>query len=193
MHIPNLAEAIAAENANRDEAFVGLGEVIYGELEVLQMTPKHLLILDGCGNAFVTGKEPEATDIAVFLWVLSPEFTIDSKKRDTFLAKIKELPVKPLLDGIKQYLEKTFQDAPTGAGGNGKPYASWVAILIDAFAAEYGWTPEIVVNIPLRQLYQLIDAKNKRKYGNDYIKINKSDRIISDWLRELNEKATTKS
>lgn len=185
MNIPNLAEAIASEQANRDESFVGFGEII-GGIEVLQMTPKHLLILDGSGNAFATGKTPEASDIAAFLWVLNPDFTTDNKARDNFLLKVKVLSVAELLEGIRQYLEKTFQDAPSGNGSNQKPYASWIAILIDSFASEYGWTPQTVLETPLRQLYQLLDAKNKRKYGSKYIKISKSDKVIADWLREQN-------
>lgn len=187
LDIPGLSEAIAAENGSRDEAWLNLPDDICG-IEVSQMTPFHLLLLEGAGNCFVTGSPVTPEGVAQFLWILSPDFCLDAKKRNNFIRKVGQVPYQQTVRDIGSFIATTFQDAPASSGfGNERPLASFVAYYVYIFASDFGWKPEDIVKMPLRQIYQLLDIRNS-KFPN-YVKIRPSDKVIADWLKEQNKQS----
>lgn len=185
MHIPGLGEAIKIENANRDEAWINLTEEICG-IEIEQMTLFHLLLLDGASNCFILGRSPTPAGVAQFLWVVSPRFCYESKARNKFVKKLRKIPYEEAITQINSYLDKTFLDVPSGGGNQEKPLASFISYFIDTFAKEYGWKPGEIMQMPVRQLYQLLDVRSARLIGAKHIKFRPSDKIIAKYLKEKN-------
>jgi hypothetical protein len=182
--IPGYADACAQEQANRDLSFLPWPLPLCG-LVVSQFTLRHLILLGECGNAFtVDGKTIEPEDVAGFLWFVSPDYSPGPKARDRFVKKIRDRVV--FLDAVQEinaYLDAALQDAPATSQRGGKVYFSAAASFVDLFAAEYGWSVDVVLNTPIAALFQLLRCI-QRRHDPRAIMFNRSDQILSKMLRE---------
>lgn len=149
------------------------------------MTLRQFFILDGIESPFFKDGQVTPADIALFIWILSPEYSPGSKARDKFLEKITRLDIATAVKDIKIYLSKTFSDSETNEGSEKKQYANFIAYLVDIFGKEYGWTPETILELPLRQLYQMttaISERYARLNGNNYTKLRAIDMMEAQAL-----------
>lgn len=182
--IPGYAEASRKEQESRDLAFCEWPVPLCG-IEAKQFTLTHLLILGNCENAFVSGRVPEPADVAFFLWVVSTDYVPNAKERDKFLARICDrVKFVPACGEIMDYLDAAFADAPAGPAEKGKSYTSFAAVHCDLFASEYGWDDQQTMHKPVARLFQLLRRIQKR-HNPRAIQFNRSDRVISDYLRSL--------
>jgi hypothetical protein len=184
--IPGFAEAVQEEQSWRDAPFLELHTAICG-VKILPMTPRHLLILSGIESPVLFsasfGEYCPLKDIAVFLWVLSPEFEIGKRRKEKrFLKSCRKLDGFKAIAEISKYLEKTFFDAPGGGSGKSWGHMSWCAYLITTISSEFGWTRSEVMNCPLRILHQLRNCITQKKDPRAVIHSKKTGALISDHI-----------
>jgi len=187
--IPGYAEAVEREQSDRDAAFVLDRDQIEG-IEVVPMTARHFLILDGCASPFLCGGLPSPADVGVFLWVMSPGFKIgDTAARDPFLATIRGVAYAQAALSIREFVEDALADAPAAeGGGHRRQVVSWVAHYVDLLAREYHWSEAEILGLPLKRMFQYV-RKIQGRSDDRAIFINRSDELRAAWLREQNEKA----
>ncbi len=179
--IPGYAEAVKAEQANRDLAYLKDCPPICG-VAVRHMNARHWILLAGCGNKFITGGRPAIEDVAMFLWFLSPAYSVTPEDRDVFVAAIcHRLVLMEAVGPIREYLDRTFQDCAQGGAGDSKYYTAPIASTVDLLAREYGWTDEHILEMPLARLFQQL-RRIEMRYDRKKPQFNRSDKLVSDWL-----------
>ena len=157
--------ALAGERKDRSVAMLGIPEMIAG-IRVAALTPRRLEWLHAVENPFACWKREywdSAPDTAIlhFLWFVLPQFSFDlgTDARDEWMESQLGLDVAEAREGIAEYLDRTFLDAPTGSAG--VSYHSYSAGLYHALNTSYpqgGWTWQTVMDSPIRVLTQLIKA-----------------------------------
>jgi hypothetical protein len=188
-------EAVKYEQQVRDSSFVSSEEVIHTHvkrfgiwfpvcLTVQSMTVRHWLLLED--NALMPGniKDKEASniesDLAMFLWVLSPNFSTEKRKRLKFLKQVAKLNLTQTITGVTLYISQTFLDAP---GGNTNAieasYTSQASDIIDLLASQYGWSLNEIMSLSLKQVFQLTRSIRQRLNPTEHKLINR----ISDGLK----------
>lgn len=194
VEIPGFADAIKREVEVRRSAYSNAVIRIAG-VAVRKITLRDMLALEEMRNGFFVPFKFETRKelfghSAQLVWWLSdcPKlcenygrleyFTVIGKRA----ALIKHLGKFPdeLIDGVKQYLDDAFMDAPKGSGG-GASHASGPAYILDAFASGgYTYTFDQIANMPLVQLWQLLRLIHARLCGG--VISNPSDKIACDYL-----------
>lgn len=184
-NVPGLPEAVKRENDIRDASFLDLNANICG-VEIRQMTPRDLIILDGIGNPLMGGTLPSPAQLADFLWKLSPHYAEHAPlRRWLFGRSIRRLDYMAAVKACWRYIEDTFQDSPASSGPSSIPYAGWCAYLLNNIAINYGWSEQTIINTPLKRLFQYL--KCIRRYHDPEAPMhNPSDRVKGDYLRLMN-------
>lgn len=142
------------------------------------MTLRHYFLLQGIESPFFTNKDFNPEDIAVFLWVLSPEFVPCENAKKEFFKKAIKVKIIDAVKGINDYLDMTFADSDTEDGVKPSKFANFIAYQIDILAHEYGWDIEYIMELSLRQVFQLNTAIGERyakQAGEKYNKIRAVD------------------
>ena len=150
MEVPlELQELILSASHWSNESWVNANEDCYG-IEICNMSLRHLVLLDGIETPFLTGGNVSDADIALFLWILSVDYSRDEKKKKEFFKKAVKIKTLPAINWIKEYIKKTFIDSDTmNAGEKGQVY--FISYFVDCFAREYGWKYEEIMDLPLRK------------------------------------------
>lgn len=189
--IPGYAEAVNAEQANRELAFLPTPPPICG-VPVRHLNARHHILLAGCGNRFVCGGgRPSEADALFLLWVISPEYSMDRSKRDAWMAgRLKEWDFYQVASEIFKYLERVWQDWPRADGVQRKGYTASVAGLVDVLASEYGWSDEAILELPLARVFQYV-RRIIMRHNPKAIMFNQSDRLLTDHLLARTEQAKT--
>jgi len=183
--VPGLREAIKRENDIRDASFLDINANICG-VEIRQMTPRDLLILDGIGNPLMSGGLPSPAQLADFLWKLSPRYLEGhSVRRFLFARSIRHLNYIEAVRACLNYIEDTFQDSPPSSGVSSMPYAGWCAHLICNLSSNPAEAEKVILNTPLKRLFQYLKVL-RRKNDPDSTTHNPSDKVKGDYLRLLN-------
>lgn len=178
---PGFAEAVKAENDIRDAAFLDLTANICG-VEIRQMTPRDLIILEGIGNPVAQKVRFSKEDVFDFLRVMSVHYRPGAWFNAWRIKRaVNHMDAKDAIPALIKYLDATFQDSPSG-GGAGIPYAGWCAYYADIFGSEYGWPMERTLSTKLKVLYQLLKCI-RRRHDPECILMNPSDKIKGDALR----------
>ena len=178
---------IAKYHSWQNEIWLDVDEEIE-DIKLHNMNLKHLLMLDGLESPFLTGGDVSEEDAYLFLWVVSKEFSFESKERDEFFIKLKRIPEYQLIEFIKEYMEKSFAESDTMKNGS-KSQTYFIAYFVDCFAREYGWTLEKIMKIPLGVAFQLITAINERNSamsGKEYNRITELDNKINRYILNSN-------
>ncbi len=175
-------------------AFAGIEPSIVGMVEILPLTPKMFLDLEGAGNAFFAPKGTEITvgDLAAFLWRCSPYYSFgrpDSiATRRFFNANLFVVPFHRAVDEIEEYIVRAWsgmplwRKSPTSAAN----LAQWPSRLVHMFAKEYGWSEEYILNLPFRRLWQYAN-RILESHDPDYRELcNAAMRIRQKWLEAVN-------
>lgn len=181
--IPGYAEAVRGELANRELAFMPAPMPICG-VPIRHLNARHQMILVRCGNVFVCGGAVRAADVAFFLWALSPDYVVnDTKRRDAFIKKrVAKLNFVAVVTAIRAYMEDVMQDMPQGPEGERKLYTAPVASLVDMLALEYGWSDELILEMPLARVFQYA-RRIQSRHAPRVPLFNRSDAVISKWQR----------
>ena len=182
-----ILELIQQSENYANEAYVDAFDSCYG-VDVSNMSIRHLMMLDGVETPFLKGGDIEDSDIALFLWILSPNFSYSEKKRKDFFKDIVKLKSIPCINWIRDYIKKTFQDADTmNIGEKGQAY--FISYFVDVFAREYSWAYKDIMDLPLRVAFQLITSineRNSKKAGEKYTRVTELDNTINRCILHSN-------
>ena len=194
--IPGYREAIETEGARRELAYLAFPEIVCS-LPVLPLTIEHVAILAQLDIEILTGEGVlDAGALELFLWVLSPSFTVAKgfartarRTRHTwrFWRAKRRHGIEVLAAGVNAYIAEAFADSPPSRGGPASaPYASWIASKVDFFATEYGWSLRDIMALPVKVAFQQ-DREMARRMNPKIILFNGSDRFRTQWLAERNK------
>jgi hypothetical protein len=204
--IPGLAEARKRESESWDEAFIDAPEFICG-IEVLPFTLDALALLSGARNAFLKGGPITPGTVALFIWGMSPERVVAlrwrngielfsrrlgafvfNRMRKRFVKRLRNLNAEDAATAIEAYLDEALADAPKGGGRGGEaPFWSVYAGVVGLLAGEFGWTEKEIMSMRTKRVFQYLKVARK-KLNPDAAMFRPSDRLISLWLTEINER-----
>jgi hypothetical protein len=182
----SIINQLAYEETCSQESWINISETICG-FEISQLTPRHILILNGINSPVLNGDKIKLEDIVMFLWVCSPNFSYDIRQRNKFIKNASKINYHDALFEIQSLVSKTFIDADyDDRTKKERLNADTLAYIIDTFAREYGWSVETTMQTPLRQVYQLTSVMNERTAkanGETYSKIRESDKMVNKFIR----------
>jgi hypothetical protein len=161
------------------------GNYVVGAIEFVELTLHRIIMLSMSGSPFWVGGRVSAGDIAHFLWITSPKFSTSETERNSFLGWAAKLDAVKALDSCHQYLDAMTADMPGGKGAPGASPVSWVASIVDALASQYGWRVWEIIEMPCRQIWQLLRCIRLRLDPNA-IFINRADKLKQQWLDQRN-------
>ena len=178
--------AIQSERESREASYTELPEVICG-VQVNQMEIRHLVMLQLLDSPFICGGIPDQSDVAQFMWIVSPLFEFcEPAKRDRFTHGLRRLPFANAVQSIHDYVSEAFADAPSGKSGESISYAAWPSALVDLIASEYGWTETAILALPLKRCWQYWRRIALRHDPKKVLFNAKSDAVKSAWLASMN-------
>jgi hypothetical protein len=195
------AEAKFKEDVAREEAFTETSHVVCGE-RLRVMTARDLLILQGIGSPLIYPRlKISPAHVLQFLWALHVDNVgnswIRAYRRGKMIARVghirrSEDPLSDAILEVSRYLGEIFMDAPMGSGGNERPIgACWLAPSMVRLASSIGpkepfeglhWG-----DVPLPRIWQYLKAVRGREEGSKFKDYSPSDKILSDWISEVNE------
>lgn len=182
--IPNFAEAEDSERVDRSIAFLRLDELIAG-LKCAPLNLTRLEYLRAYSNPYVIGGDAGLNHLLQFLWFVSPDFKAGREAMEQFIYANRGLNVKEAQQGIDDYLDRAFLDAPHGGRANVSYYSPSAALVFEMAQEPYRWTIEQTMREPLPIIYQLIKCRDK---NNGAVVVNRrSDGAAGDWLDALNK------
>lgn len=191
LDIPGYVEALAQESLVRDVSLLGVRENLNG-FECLPFTLRHFLLLKIARSPLLfTDEVPTLGELIQFLWAISPKYCVNRRKKKRF-EKFCRFLNEPqnfaiTVDAAKEYIQEAFQDRPPqpAFGMSGPDYYSDGVSIIAPLAREYGWTCEMILNMPLKLSFQFLKEIREHIYashGQTPLMWNPSDRIKSEWL-----------
>ncbi len=189
--IPGYREAVKREGGIRDEAFLGLTSDICG-LPCVPMNARHFIALDLIGSPLLAAEPLDVStpaDVAVFLWLLSPDYSPTARfRRWRFVRRCRSLPFVQAVCEIQAFIRDTFQDAPPAGPSQdaGPAYYSHAVNFVHVFASAYGWSEEAILTMPLRRAFQYMRRLTKQRNPKATL-FNPSDRVRGDWLATLSQ------
>lgn len=212
--VPGLRDAVAKQRLVRDVAFIdGVRERI-GPFEVLPMTLAHWIALRTMRSPLLVGAHTDDVNLARFLWVLNPGWSLDARARRRFMKRCRVFKIPPvpvfrtrraklrLLRAWRRkraivkeaiaYVRETFQDFPGAQKRSSKnelvfDYYSIAASMVDTMHRERGWDEKRTLNEPLKKLFQHLNVISHRNGGAPLF--NPSDEVTQRYFAQLNAQA----
>lgn len=215
--IPGLAEAQEQEQLIRDAAFLVETETICG-FELRPLTLRDLLALRVAKSPFLIGGTPSPQQIADFIWRLSENFNPRDKfaQRRVQEQCEKFIPPKPpylktpkairkwkiktqlvihlnvqFILQANSFVMESLRDLPaaSNSGAGQSPLFSIAAALCGDFGREYGWSPDTVLDMPIKRITQFIREIQCRRLGDKartHLFNPLSDGVKRDFLSKRN-------
>lgn len=199
-----ISAADRAGTARRDTAWLDVPHVVAG-VPLRAMTMADWMLLRAAGNAHVcadvTCEPPETLERflvrhdTMLMWVVSPGFCPDAKKRIKFLTDLMAKPWAEVRAGLKAYLDETFAECPRRPKNAPPPqpdplHVGAPAHWVHALGTAYGWSREQALACPLKQGFQvmrLIRADMRAKAGKEtHYLDDEIDHLWSEMLVALN-------
>lgn len=183
--------ATIEEQASRSAIFAAeqiCGHDLGHGIRLPPMRVRHLATLEGISSPFLVGNsEPSYADLyaALIIWAEQELWRVGWFRWKRFVRKI-NAHIDDIGPKFAEALALEFEDAPM-SGQNKRSrvrYWSTVASIMDALASEYGWTPNVIMDLPLRVVWQLQRCIIKR-HCPDAILGNPSDSIRARMVEAL--------
>jgi hypothetical protein len=157
-----IAAAVRRETETREAAFIRAPLLICG-IPVNQLTGEHLVILEAIRSPFVIGGHADAADVALFLWILSPDFQPrECRTKRSFIKGCRRVNYLNAVSEIRSMVDDAFQDSPCGGGVSGPSFTSWLASIVDILASQYGWDEDTILRMPLARVFQYLRCIKQR-------------------------------
>lgn len=180
--IQGLAEAISEARHNqfvtRENSLLNLTYDLCG-IKVRTMTVSDYVLLERIGSPFVSRIEPTLYDLALFFWILSPNFPKWNKRR--WLAWLrplanfihgkkvkrkfgKDMPAtsEPVVVKAFEYIDVMFFDSPPSMANGQESCLSYLTGWFDMMQSEYHFSSEQVWDMGLPELFQRLNAIRQR-------------------------------
>ena len=166
MGFPGEKSAVRAEALEdywRDFAFLGINEELRFPgglaLEVRQLTLRMYVQLCAVRSPFFKGGRVGPEHVAQVLWRLSPKYdtrTTNPNARQELVAEIARLPFRASVRVIDRFLQKMMLDKPPirRRKNGAKVDTSFAASIIHAIASSYGWSDELILDLPMPRIFQ---------------------------------------
>jgi len=213
--MPGLVEALAAAEhrqfITRENSLLGLTYDLCGE-RVRTMTIADYVVLERTQSPFIRRIEPSRYDVAMFLWVMSPQFKLWSdgigwrglfpsleplaaffhglKIKWKFLRDCPKSSEQVVLKAF-EYIDEMFYDAPPSVSGGGESCLSYLTGWFDALQSEYHFPSEAIWKMGLPELFQRLNAIRQRHNPNMPTFNKKTDELKMWVVNGLREKRFT--
>jgi len=135
-----------------------------GSFTVAPLSFRSLIDLELAGNAFISGDDPVAGDIAAYVWRHMPEYSPSADSKEFTKQIAASTDIAEIVSGIKDHLTAPFDETPAGSsfGGYAKdnrlaPLPT-IASICSEYGAAYGIDPQDVADIDLRIVFQCCRA-----------------------------------
>ena len=182
-YAPRIAEARQQDAERQNGASLPL-QIAIGDRFIVPLTVEKYLMLQQVGNRFFVDGNPDAEDVAGFLWLNSPDFDPDPKKGRKFVRKFKRKTWLNYLGPIAEYLQGVVEMAQSGGGSN----SSWVAGLVDLLASQYHWTRSDIMATPMAQVFLLSGKMRARIAQNTTSFSPRADALQQEFMDKANAK-----
>jgi len=184
---PKLAQAREADRAQVALSFLPV-IIPLGRFQIAPLTIERLLWLEQIKSPFVSGEGiPAKEDVLAFLWINSPDFRVGEWAGKKFcwnncLINWREYR-KLILEYMQNIAEAMGSDESKGIQPN------WLPELMDAFASQYNWTPEEILNMPVERacilssamVNRLSEGKNAQSFSPH------ADKVRGEMLEKIAE------
>ena len=184
---PKLAEAREKDRAQVALSFLPI-VVPLGRFEIAPLTIERLLWLEQIDSPFVSGQiEPTKEDVLAFLWINSPDFRVGEWSGKKFCWNNCLINWRKYANLIAEYMISVAENM--GADDTGGIQPNWLPQLMDAFASQYNWTPEQIMNMPIERACVLSKAMSNRvSEGKDSTSFSpNADSVRNEMLEAIAE------
>lgn len=200
VEVPGLREAIRKERTLRDQAYAGGNEIVCG-IVVRQLSLRTYLFLERAQNGFIIPyKFDDANEILAHalqvLYFSTPEWKEPKVEPYSFWRSFAEGfrthrfmkralqkvgSAEDLVTGVREWIDESCMDCPTGGGSGGVPpqiYASYPTDVVDLFAAaSLPFSYDEIMDMPLKRLWQHYRVAASRVYDSKLT--NPSDELAT--------------
>jgi len=147
----------AIEQNLRAAAFLPFNEKICG-IEVVPLTLRILGRLHASRSPFLVGGRIRPGHIAAFLWAVSPDYKPSARAPDKLVERAAAIYYPRAVRMVRRYLFYAWMDRPpVRRNSKGDPSTiSFEAAMVHHIAAAYGWDDEVILDKPLKRLYQYL-------------------------------------
>ena len=184
--IPGFGEVLAEAERNqfrtRENSLLGLTYNLCG-FKVRTLSVKDYVLLDRIGSPFIRRLEPTMGDLALFLWLMSPQFALWAEDRGwrKHFSTLRPIAAwiygrrimrkfgrncpessEPLVVACFGYVDEMFFDSPPSVNGGGESCLSYLTGWFDALQSEYKFSNEQVWDMGLPELFQRLNAIRQR-------------------------------
>mgnify|MGYP001208890662 CR=1 FL=1 len=158
----------------------------WGKFKITPLTIRKYALLSI--DDFWTDEDGDARiPILRFLWVMSPEFSTDPEKAKHFRATYYFENFEGMNDRIHSFINRAFEFSPAKKQGNKKKSSNeWISSLVDAFASEYGWTDEQILDAPISRLLLLLRRIRERNSDKPITFNSEADRLRQEFMDKAN-------
>lgn len=196
--MPEFQQAFRDEWLARTLSFHPLKENVCGFV-LVPMTLAHYSMLRIAGSALLTKDETPTEDcVEQFLWCLSRGSSLRPITRwfkfrcRKFRGEKNLINLAMVVRGLREYMRVTMIDRPASTVSDGiqePDYYCDEAAIVSALAREYGWSESLIVNLPLRRVFQYL--KEIRHHhavinGQPHMLCNASEKIADEYMRKVN-------
>lgn len=206
--IPGWREAVERENNVREQAFLDAPEFICG-IEVRPFSIRHFTLLTAIRSPFLCSSPVRAEDIALFFWVVSPEYKQAivlhdrlfpwSKRlagavlwvlRYRFVRSLRGISPIDATRGIMDYVNEALLDAPRGSQDDAEEPGYWSAQagIVGLLCAELGFSEAEAMSLPTKRAFQYLKFARKRLNPETHLFNPLSGDVLAKWLESLNRK-----
>ena len=183
---PKLAEAREQDRARVALSFLPL-VVPLGRFEIVPITIERLLWLEQITSPFVTGTPPEKEDVLAFLWICSPRFRIGEKYGKRFCWNNTLINWKKYAVLISEYMA-TVAESIGGGSKENTIDPEWLPQMVDAFASQYHWSHDDIMQMPITRASILAHAMTARLSEKSNPSFSPSaDAMRNKMLKEIRE------
>lgn len=182
-----IAEATRKESNDSIVAWLPLPPDEWGKFKILPLTIRRYALLSV--EDFWTDEDGDARiPILRFLWVMSPEFSTDPLKAKNFRARNYFEDFTGFNERISEFINRAFEFSP-GRSTRTKSTGSteWISSIVDAFASEYGWTDEKILDTSLDRLLILLRRIRERNSDKPIKFSSEADRLRQEFMDRVNK------
>ena len=201
--IRGLQAAREREQFERLAAFLPTVPELLCGVAVRPLTPRLSLELEAAGSPFLCGGLPHPADAAVLLWHVSVAkqerrpWWLSARRwqdrlKDRLTGQIATMLYTETCERITDWLKAAHRDGPgvSGEGEERESFACWVAGVVDYFASRYGWSDDLILDMPWRRLWQYHRFIVNRESGGKATFINAlTDKARDEFLCAANAEA----
>ena len=181
-----ISEATRKESNDCLLAWLPLPPEKWGKFEILPLTIRRYALLS-IEEFWSDENGDPRIPILRFLWVMSPDFSVDPEQAKQFRAKYYFEDFSGFDDRIRSFINKSFEFSPsTSAKKKSSGSTEWISSIVDSFASEYGWSDSRIMDTPLPRLLLLLRRIRERNSENP-IKFNsEADRLRQEFMDKVN-------